>query len=63
MNKNLPLIVAGIIFTLVALIHLLRIIYHWEIIISGYVIPMSASIIALIITAIVALWMFLAAKN
>ena len=56
-------LVAAIIFTFVALIHLLRIIYHWEIIISGYLIPMSASTIALIITGIIVLWMFIAAEK
>jgi hypothetical protein len=63
MSKRIALIVAGIIFTLVALIHALRIIYHWKIVIAGHTVPMSASIIALIVTALIALWMFLAAAK
>jgi len=62
--KHLPLVVAGMIFSIVALMHLLRVIYHWKIIIAGYTIPMSVSMIAVIISAILALWMFFsAAKN
>lgn len=62
--KRLPLIIAGIVFSLIALIHLLRLIYHWTIIVEGYVVPMSLSTIGLLITIILAIWMFAAAiKN
>jgi hypothetical protein len=58
--KNSALIVAGIIFSLIALIHFLRLIYHWKIIIAGYIVPMSVSTIGLFITLILAIWMFTA---
>ena len=61
--KRLPLIVSGVVFSIVALMHLLRIIYHWQILIVEYTIPMSVSIIALIISTLLALWMFSAAKK
>lgn len=61
--KNLPLIIAGIIFSIVALAHLLRVIYHWQIIIAGYIIPISASIVAFVIAIVLAIWMFAAAKS
>lgn len=63
MNKQIPLIVAGIIFSLVALVHLLRLYYHWEVIVAGQMIPMSLSVGGLVITAILALWMFIAASK
>jgi hypothetical protein len=63
MKKCLPLVVAGIVFTLVAICHLLRIMYHWQATIAGHNIPMSVSLIGLIVTAILALWMFAAAAK
>ena len=63
MNKRLALVVAGIIFSFITLIHLLRLYYHWEVLIAGHNIPMSASLIGLIVTGILALWMFIAASK
>ena len=63
MSKRIPLVVSGIIFAFVALIHYLRLIYHWQITVSGHSVPMSASIIALIVTGLLALWMFVAAAQ
>ncbi|KTD63293.1 hypothetical protein Lsan_1411 [Legionella santicrucis] len=63
MSKKIPLVVAGIIFTLVALLHLLRIFFHWKIIIAGYNISMSASVVAFIVITFIALWMFIAAAK
>jgi hypothetical protein len=62
MVKNLPLVISGIIFGLVAIAHLLRLVYSWPLVIGGQVIPMSLSIWGLIIPAILALWMFIAAS-
>lgn len=61
--KRAPLIVAGIIFTIVALVHLLRILYHWKIIIGAYHAPVLVSIVGLIVTAILAIWMFYSAAR
>lgn len=58
-----PLIIAGIIFSIVALAHLLRVIYHLDIIIAGYTIPISVSIIAFFVAIILALWMFTSAAK
>jgi hypothetical protein len=63
MSKKTPLIVAGIVFSIVAILHLLRIIYHWEVIIAGQSIPMSVSIVGFVVTAILAIWMFRAASS
>lgn len=61
--KYLPLIVAGIIFSVVGVMHLLRLIYHWQIMIAGNVIPMSVSVAGLFVAIILALWMFIAAAR
>ena len=61
MRQTLPLLVAGILFSFVGLIHLLRILYEWEITVSGQQIPMNVSVIGFVVTAALALWMFWAA--
>jgi hypothetical protein len=58
-----PLIVAGIVFWLVALVHILRLNYHWEVVIAGYNIPMYWSIVGLIVTVLLGIWMFVAASR
>ncbi len=56
--KDTTLKVAGIIFLAVAIIHLLRLILKLEVIIAGHVIPMWFSIMWVIITLALSLWMF-----
>lgn len=63
MRKNLALIVAGIIFAVVALAHLLRLIFHTEILVSGHTLSFCTSIIAFIVALLFSIWMFLAAKS
>lgn len=64
MNRTLlPLVVAGIIFSFVAVMHLLRLIYNWDITIAGQVIPMYVSTIGLLVAAVLAIWMFVAASK
>lgn len=58
MKRRLPLLVAGVIFFIVALAHLLRLLYRWELIIDGYVITMTVSVIAFIVATLLSLWMF-----
>ncbi|MBI2508517.1 MAG: hypothetical protein HYV99_00455 [Betaproteobacteria bacterium] len=48
MNKPFTM-VAILVFALVALLHLLRLIYGWEATINGAAIPMWASVLALVI--------------
>lgn len=61
--KNLALIVAGIVFSLVALAHLGRILYHALIMVAGHAIPMDVSYYGLIISALLAVWMFAASRK
>ena len=51
-------VVSGVLFFLVALGHLLRIVYGMSVQVDEFVIPMSASWIALIISAFLAVWAF-----
>jgi hypothetical protein len=51
--------VAGIVFALVAIMHLLRLFYKTNIIISGRMIPLWISGVGFIISAILSVWMFL----
>jgi hypothetical protein len=55
--KDMALLVAGIIFALVALLHLLRVIFKVEIKIGAKVLPMNLSIIGFLVAATVAYWM------
>ena len=41
--------IAIFIFELIALLHILRLFFGWEVIVNGFVIPMWASVIGLII--------------
>lgn len=63
MNKNIPLFVAGCIFSLVALGQLLRIIYKVQIVASGVVIPLEASYFGFAFALILAIWMFTASRR
>lgn len=63
MNKNIPLFVAGCFFTLLALMHLLRLIYKIQIVASGVTIPMGISYFGLVLTLSLAIWMFAASKG
>ena len=61
--KNSALLVAGILFAVVAAVHLLRLAFHVEIIASNYVVPMNISWIGFAVTALMALWMFVARRS
>jgi hypothetical protein len=49
MNQRSFSLLAGIIFIIIALLHLLRIIYGWEAVIAGWTVPMWLSWAALVI--------------
>lgn len=58
MGISTALIVAGIIFAIVALMHLLRVIYKTDVIIGTKSIPIWVSIVAFIVTLLLSIWMF-----
>ena len=49
MNKKTYLSTAATIFLIVATLHLLRVIYKWEAVIGGWVVPQWLSIVAVVI--------------
>ncbi len=51
-------VVSGVVFSLVALAHLLRMVYGMRVQIDEYAVPMSVSWVAFIVTAALASWAF-----
>jgi hypothetical protein len=54
MKQNLFYSITGIIFSLIAAIHLLRIFYGWDAVIGGWSLPMWPSWLAVIIAVFIA---------
>lgn len=63
MNKDTALKVAGTIFALFALIHLLRLILGWDFILAGYMFPMFVSVLGFIVGLGLSIWMFSASRR
>lgn len=59
-SKNNALLFSCSIFVLFALVHFLRVFFKISIIISGYVIPIEASLVAGAFAIMLALWMLIA---
>ena len=59
MNRNAYLIITGIIFVLVAVLHLLRLIYQWPVQIGAISIPIWVSCAGLLIAFVLFVWAFL----
>jgi hypothetical protein len=47
---------SGLIYTLVALVHLLRVLRRWPLLIAGFPLPALASILVVVIAGGLALW-------
>jgi len=57
------LVTAGIIFTLLAISHFIRWLYAVEVLVDGKTLPVVAYIFACVFLALLAIWMFFAAKK
>ncbi len=57
-NKNLGLRVAGTVFAVIALVHLLRVIFQVDAVFGGKQVPHAASVIAFFVTAALSGWMW-----
>lgn len=57
------LIVAGIIFGIVALVHLYRIFYFFPVVIGAWAVPAGFSIVFFIVFGLLSFWMFWASKD
>ena len=60
MNKDCALFVAGIMFGLFALVHLIRLFSKFEVTVGGRIIPMWVSVVGLLVAVTLSLWMFMA---
>ena len=54
MSKNSFSLLAGTIFLIVAVAHALRLLFKWEVVIAGWLVPMWVSAAALVIAAYLA---------
>jgi hypothetical protein len=54
MSRRAYLLVTAVIFSLIALLHLVRIIFGWSAVIDGWSVPMWLSWIALVVTGALA---------
>lgn len=63
MRKSTPLLVAGIIFLIMALVHLVRLVLNVEVIVSGYTLPLWVSVVGLIVAAGLSIWMLMARRS
>ena len=61
-SKRTALNAAGVIFLVVSIVHLLRFIFRWEVVINGFVVLPSYSIIAFVVAFLLSLWMFKSLK-
>ena len=59
MSTKPYLMVTGIIFVIVAVLHLLRLIYQWPAQIGAFYIPMWMSCAALFVASVLFIWAFL----
>jgi len=58
MKNNMALKVAGGVFLLVSMAHLLRLIFKAEIIISGFTVPLWYSAFGFVFALLLSLWLF-----
>lgn len=63
MNKNSALLIAGIVFGFVSLMHLLRAVFTVSITIGSYIIPIWVSWVGFIVAFILSVIMFTARRN
>jgi hypothetical protein len=54
--------VAGTIFSIIAVLQLLRFVLKVEVIAAGHAIPLWVSLVAFLVMSLLALWMFRASK-
>ncbi len=55
---KLYLVVSGAIFLLVGLLHLLRLIYHWPIVVGAFTVPQFLSYVGFPVATGYAMWAF-----
>jgi chromate transport protein ChrA len=63
MNKNLALLVAGLVFTLVAILHVWRLFAKFDLIIADYSVPLWVNGVGACVAILLAVWMFKARNS
>jgi len=63
MSNNISLIIAGTIFIIVAILHLVRLIVKLHITVGRWEVPMFVSMIGLILAGVLGMWMFISAAK
>jgi hypothetical protein len=61
MSKTIALIIAGVIFLIVSILHLVRLVMKLRVTIGQTEVPINMSIVGLIVGLILSAWMFMAA--
>lgn len=56
LSLRLYLIVSGSIFFLVAVLHLFRLIHHWQMVVGSYVVPHAVSVVGFPAATAYAAW-------
>ena len=63
MKNNLALKAAGTVFLLVSVMHLLRVLLKFELIVAGYSVPVWLNLVGFVLSLLLSLWMFKSAKE
>lgn len=63
MDKNQSLILASVVFGIIALVHLLRAIFSWEAVIAGFNVPVYVSYIFVIVAGYLSWNMYSSSKK
>ena len=63
MSRKLYLILSGTIFFLVALLHLLRLVYHWTVVVGTFVVPHWVSYVGFLASVGYCLWAYWLARK
>jgi uncharacterized integral membrane protein len=63
MSKNSALIVAGAIFIIVAILHLVRFKLKLPVTLGQWEVPMFISVIGLLVAGVLGIWMFISAAK
>ena len=63
MKNNLALKAAGTVFLLVSVMHLLRVLLKFELIVAGYSVPVWLNLAGFVLSLLLSLWMFKSAKE
>jgi len=62
-QNNLALKAAGTIFLLVSVMHLLRVLLKFELIVAGYSVPAWFNLVGFVFSLLLSSWMFKSAKE